>query len=129
VASPNNITGNTYGIWVDGNSNAKILANTISGNTLEGIHLRQQAHAIVAGNNIGTNKLGIFIELLASVDLSDTFAGPFFLNSANNSNVGPNTDGGVHCTDFGAYVRGPIGSLTGSSFQIAVASPCLDLTF
>jgi parallel beta-helix repeat protein len=128
-ASPNTITQNNYGIWIDGNSNAKIAGNTISGSANEGILLRQQAHAIIAGNNIGNNNTGIRIEQKSSVDLSDTFAGPLFLDSPNNSNAGNNFFVGLICNPNGGYASGPLGSLTGNSAQKSITSPCMDNTF
>jgi parallel beta-helix repeat protein len=124
--SSNIINSNNYGIWVDGNSNAKIAGNTISGNDNDGIHVRQQSHAIIAGNNIGNSQIGINIENNSSVDLSDAFAGPLFLNSANNSNAGTN-EFGVFCAR-GGYVSGPIGTLLGSFLTKDIFVPCQDLT-
>jgi hypothetical protein len=113
VPAPNLIRDNALdGIQVLRASTARIIGNTISGNGRNGVTVQQASHADVAGNAIDANaQHGIRVVGNSGVNLGDS---AMLLFTRPNTTTTPNGRFGIQC-EVGAYVDGPIGSLTGKA--------------
>jgi parallel beta-helix repeat protein len=112
VPQPNVIQNNGGdGIEVLRSSTARILGNTLSGNRRNGLTVQQASHADVAGNVFnGNGQHGIRVVGNSGVNLADSAMRLF---EQPNTTTAPNGVFGIRC-EVGAYVEGPIGSLSGS---------------
>lgn len=113
VPQPNVIHNNGGdGIEVLRSSTARIIGNTLSGNRRNGLTVQQASHADVAGNVFnGNGQHGIRVVGNSGVNLADSAMRLF---KQPNTTTAPNGVFGIRC-EVGAYVEGPIGSLSGSS--------------
>ena len=113
VPKPNMIQDNEGdGIHVIRASTARIIGNTLSGNRSNGLAVQQTSHADVAGNVFnGNGKDGINVIGNSGVNLADS---AMHLFERPNTTTTPNGLFGIRC-ELGAYLDGPIGSLTGKS--------------
>jgi parallel beta-helix repeat protein len=113
VAQPNVIQNNGVdGIQVLRASTARIIGNTISGNQRNGLTVQQASHADVAGNTFNRNlSNGILVVGNSGMNLADSAMRLF---EQPNTTTAPNGMFGIRC-EIGAYVEGPLGSLTGST--------------
>jgi parallel beta-helix repeat protein len=113
VPRPNMIQDNEGdGIHVIRASTARIIGNTLSGNRGNGLAVQQTSHADVAGNVFnGNGKDGINVIGNSGVNLADSAMRLF---ERPNTTATPNGLFGIRC-ELGAYLDGPIGSLTGKS--------------
>lgn len=113
VPQPNFIQNNGGdGIQVLRSSTARIIGNTLSGNRRNGLTVQQASHADVAGNVFnGNSQHGILVVGNSGVNLADS-AMRLFVQP--NTTTGPNGLFGIRC-EVGAYVEGPLGSLSGRS--------------
>ena len=113
VPQPNVIQNNEGdGIQVLRSSTARIIGNTLSGNRRNGLTVQQASHADVAGNVFnGNGQHGIRVVGNSGVNLADSAMRLF---EQPNKTTAPNGLFGIRC-EVGAYVDGPIGSLSGSS--------------
>ena len=113
VPRPNMIQDNEGdGIHVIRASTARIIGNTLSGNRSNGLAVQQTSHADVAGNVFnGNGKDGINVIGNSGVNLADSAMRLF---ERPNTTTTPNGLFGIRC-ELGAYLDGPIGSLTGKS--------------
>jgi len=99
----NNIisSNNGAGIYPNGNAGIEIIENEIIKNTKEGIHLHASEDAIIQGNNIIENKIGIYLDWCYSTVsgnlISDNEIG-INISSSNNviyNNEISNNDEGI----------------------------------
>ena len=113
VPRPNMIQDNEGdGIHVIRASTARIIGNTLSGNRGNRLAVQQTSHADVAGNVFnGNGKDGINVIGNSGVNLADSAMRLF---ERPNTTTTPNGLFGIRC-ELGAYLDGPIGSLTGKS--------------
>jgi hypothetical protein len=112
VAQPNNIQNNAIGIIVGASSSAKIVGNTISNNTGDGVQVVKVSHADIASNTINANgENGIFVTQSSGVNLGrDTGTTIFDLPNSTTINNG---DKGLRCFIEG-YAAGRLGTLNGT---------------
>jgi parallel beta-helix repeat protein len=124
IASPNTITGNNRGITVSESSNAVIVGNTISNNTLEGILVNTVSHADIASNTInGNGNNGIHFGRNSGVDLgADT--GTSIFDSPNSTTVN-NVGFGIRCF-INSYVDRRLGTLNGTLGPKEILAGCVD---
>ncbi len=115
AAQPNIIQSNAIGVIVSGSSHAKIIGNTISNNTGNGIQIVKGSQADIANNTIdGNGQNGILVAQNSGVNLGkDTGTTIFDLPNSTAVNNGGN---GLKCTT-GGYVDGRLGTLNGSGFS------------
>lgn len=121
VPIPNVIENNRgNGIWVMRASTARIIGNELTQNSDNGIAIEQVSHADVAGNVISGNG-GSAIRVVGNsgVNLADSAMRLFEQPNVSRS---PNMLFGVQCK-LGAYVSGPIGTLTGRRGAFDRADP------
>jgi parallel beta-helix repeat protein len=113
IPRPNVIKNNGGdGILVLRSSTARIIGNTLSGNRRNGLTVQQASHADVAGNVFNDNgKQGILVVGNSGVNLADSAMRLF---EQPNTTTAPNGLFGLRC-EAGAYVEGPLGSLSGRS--------------
>lgn len=113
VPRPNVIQNNGGdGIQVLRSSTARIIGNTLSGNRRNGLTIQQASHADVAGNVFNDNgQYGILVVGNSGVNLADSAMRLF---EQPNTTTAPNRVFGIRC-GVGAYVEGPLGSLSGRS--------------
>jgi parallel beta-helix repeat protein len=113
VPRPNVIKNNGGdGIQVLRSSTARIIGNTLSGNRRNGLTVQQASHADVAGNVFNRNgQHGILVMGNSGVNLADSAMRLF---EQPNTTTAPNGLFGIRC-EVGAYVEGPLGSLSGRS--------------
>lgn len=113
VPQPNVIQNNGGdGIQVLRSSTARIIGNTFSGNRRNGLTVQQVSHADVAGNVFNDNgQHGILVVGNSGVNLADSAMRLF---EQPNATTAPNGLFGIRC-EVGAYVVGPLGSLSGRS--------------
>ena len=113
VPQPNLIQNNEGdGIQVLRASTARIIGNTFSGNRGNGLTVQQASHADVAGNVFnGNGQHGIRVVGNSGVNLADSAMRLF---EQPNKTTAPNGLFGIRC-EVGAYMDGPLGSLTGRS--------------
>lgn len=113
VPGPNVIRDNALdGIQVLRASTARIIGNTITRNGRNGLTVQQASHADVAGNAFDANlQHGIRVTGNSGVNLADS---AMLLFRRPNTTTMPNRGFGVLC-EVGAYVDGPVGSLTGKA--------------
>lgn len=113
VPQPNIVQNNGGdGIQVLRSSTARIIGNTLSGNRRNGLTVQQASHADVAGNVFnGNGQHGIRVVGNSGVNLADSAKRLF---EQPNTTTAPNGVFGIRC-EMGAYVEGPLGSLSGSS--------------
>jgi parallel beta-helix repeat protein len=126
TASGNTITGNNRGIVVSEASNAVIVGNVISNNTLEGILVNTVSHADIASNTIDANgNNGVHFGRNSGVDLgADTGTSIFELPNSTtpgSANVGF----GIRCF-INSYVDRRAGTLNGTLGQKEILSGCVD---
>jgi parallel beta-helix repeat protein len=109
--SPNVVRNNgADGIQVLRASTARIIGNTISGNGRNGLMVQQASHADVAGNVFDSNaRQGIRVVGNSGVNLADS---AMLLFTRPNVTTKANEMFGIQC-ELGAYIDGPLGSLTG----------------
>jgi len=127
VAQPNVVRNNRNdGIVVLRGSDARIIGNLISGNRRHGLAVQQASHADVAGNTFnGNGEHGIVVVGNSGVNLADSAMRVF---EQPNTTAEPNGKFGVRCA-VGAYVEGPIGSLSGKSgVKDVTDKSCVDLS-
>jgi parallel beta-helix repeat protein len=124
TASPNTITGNNRGIIVSESSNAVIIGNNISNNTLEGILVNTVSHADIASNTInGNGNNGIHFGRNSGVDLgADT--GTSIFESPNSTTVN-NVGFGIRCF-INSYVDRRLGTLNGTLGPKEILAGCVD---
>jgi parallel beta-helix repeat protein len=110
-AQPNIIRDNGVdGIQVLRSSTARIIGNTLSDNRSNGLSVQQASHADVAGNVFNRNgQNGIRVVGNSGVNLADSAMRLF---EQPNTTTAPNGNHGIRC-ELGAYVEGPLGSLSG----------------
>ena len=113
VPQPNVIQNNgADGIQVLRASTARIIGNTLSGNGRNGLTVQQASHADVAGNVFnGNGQHAILVTGNSGVNLADSAMRLF---EQPNTTTAPNGLFGIRC-EVGAYVEGPLGSLSGRS--------------
>jgi parallel beta-helix repeat protein len=113
VPQPNIVQNNGGdGIQVLRSSTARIIGNTLSGNRRNGLTVQQASHADVAGNVFnGNGQHGIRVVGNSGVNLADSAMRLF---EQPNTTTAPNGVFGIRC-EMGAYVEGPLGSLSGNS--------------
>jgi hypothetical protein len=113
VPGPNVIQDNALdGIEVLRASTARIIGNTISRNGRNGLTVQQASHADVAGNAFDANaKQGIRVIGNSGVNLADS---AMLLFRRPNTTTMSNGGFGIQCEE-GAYIDGPLGSLTGKA--------------
>ena len=125
VPQPNVIQNNHGdGVQVLRSSTARIIGNTHSGNQRNGLTVQQASHADVAGNTFNGNRLhAIRVVGNSGVNLADSAMRLF---EQPNTTTAPNGMFGIRC-EIGAYVEGPLGSLTGNSGVKDVSdASCID---
>lgn len=89
----------------------------------------ENSHAVIGGNNIGLNEIGVVVSMRSSVQIASPEDAASFSDSFNNSNVGNNAIYGVYCIDGGA-IFGAIGTLSGNGANKGIdANTCLDRLF
>ena len=128
VPRPNVIKNNGGdGIQVLRSSTARIIGNTLSGNRHNGLTVQQASHADVAANIFNDNgKHGILVVGNSGVNLADSAMRLF---ERPNTTTSPNGLFGIRC-EVGAYVEGPLGSLSGrSGVKDTMDTSCLDRSF
>jgi len=113
VPQPNVIQNNgADGIQVLRSSTARIIGNTLSGNRRNGLTVQQASQADVAGNVFnGNSQHAILVTGNSGVNLADSAMRLF---EQPNTTTAPNGLFGIRCA-VGAYVEGPLGSLSGRS--------------
>ena len=113
VPQPNIIQNNGVdGIQLLRSSTARIIGNTLSLNRRNGLTVQQVSHADVAGNVFNDNgQHGILVVGNSGVNLADSAMRLF---ERSNTTTAPNGLFGIRC-EVGAYVEGPLGSLSGRS--------------
>jgi parallel beta-helix repeat protein len=111
AAQPNIIRDNGVdGIQVLRSSTARVIGNTLSGNGSSGLAVQQGSHADVAANVFnGNGQYGIRVAGNSGVNLADSAMRLF---EQPNTTTSPNGLFGIRC-EVGAYVEGPLGSLSG----------------
>ena len=126
VSVPNIIQGNEYGVSVSRSSSAKIVGNTISSNTYDGVRVLAVSLAVISNNTIdGNGRNGILVVQNSGVNLGrDT--GETIFDLPNSSIVG-NGAFGVSC-DTGGYADGRLGTLGGVDDKSATnfTKDCID---
>jgi nitrous oxidase accessory protein NosD len=125
VPSPNSILENGGdGIRVLRASTVRVIGNSLTGNRRSGLSVQQASHADVAGNRFdGNAEHGIRAVGNSAVNLADSAMGLF---TQPNTTTVPNGLFGLRC-ESGAYVDGPIGSLTGKNGVKDVSdATCID---
>jgi parallel beta-helix repeat protein len=125
VAQPNIIRDNAVdGIQVLRSSTARIIGNTLSGNQGNGLTVQQASHADVAGNVFnGNGQNGIRVFGNSGVNLADSAMRLF---EQPNTTTAPNGLFGIRC-EMGAYVEGPLGSLSGrKGVKDTADTSCID---
>ncbi|HEY2993295.1 MAG TPA: right-handed parallel beta-helix repeat-containing protein [Methylomirabilota bacterium] len=125
VPQPNVVENNGRdGIMVLRSSTARIIGNMLSGNKRNGLTVQQLSHADVAGNVFnGNGEHGIRVTGNSGVNLADSAMRVF---EQPNTTAAPNGKFGIRC-EVGAYVEGPLGTLTGSSGAKDVSdTSCVD---
>ena len=113
VPQPNIIQNNGGdGIQVLRSSTARIIGNTLSRNGRNGLTVQQVSHADVAANVFnGNGQQGILVTGNSGVNLADSGMRLF---EQPNTTTAANGLFGIRC-EVGAYVEGPLGSLSGKS--------------
>jgi parallel beta-helix repeat protein len=128
VPQPNVIQNNgADGIQVLRSSTARIIGNTLSGNRRNGLTVQQASQADVAGNVFNDNgQHGIGVVGNSGINLADS-AMRLFVQP--NTTTAPNGLFGVRC-EVGAYVEGPLGSLSGrSGVKDMSDTSCIDRSY
>jgi hypothetical protein len=124
AASANTITNNTVGVVISNGSSARVIGNTISNNTGNGVRVLRDSAADIASNAIsGNGGDGIEIGENSSVQLGEDSGTSIFESANTTSSL--NTGVGIRCMT-GGTADGRQGTLTGVGGATNFASSCLD---
>ena len=110
------------GIILRGSACARIVGNTISNNTDDGIKVVEASVADIAGNLIdGNGQNGIFVSQGSGVNLGNDTGDTIF----DLPNSGTNGDKGLSCS-IGGYVDGLLGTLDGLHGALRISKGCFN---
>jgi len=111
------------GIILRGSACARIVGNTISNNTDDGIKVVEASVADIAGNLIdGNGQNGIFVSQGSGVKLGNDDTATTIFNLPNS---GTNGDKGLSCS-IGGYVDGFLGTLDGLHGAVGISKGCFN---